>query len=98
MNKYKWMIEQGIFFPIPADVQIYASPGPGVFNVVKHPNPMDGRIGLSKIADKFEFDFKLYDLGCNDLLQKVKDTWENEYFKKKNQNLGIVLNGIKGSG
>lgn len=98
MNKYKWMIESGIFFPIPADVQIYSSPGPGVFNIMKHPNPMDGRIGLTKIADTFTFDFKVYDLGCSDMLEKVKATWDNEYFKEKNQNLGIILNGIKGTG
>ena len=98
MNKYKWMIEGGMFFPISSDVQIYASPGPGVFNVVKHPNPMDGRIGLVKIAEKFDFEFKLYDLGCKSMREKIKATWNNEYFKSKKQNLGIVYNGTKGSG
>lgn len=94
----KWTYESpGIFYPC-GDFKLYPTPGSGVFNLVKSPNPMDGRIGLEKIADRFEFPFKIYDLGINDFIQKVKHTWNSEIFEKSGQNLGIILNGVKGTG
>lgn len=93
----KWINEGGIFYPV-GDFQLYPSPGSGVFNLTKSPNPMDGRVGLVKVADKFEFPFKVYELGVGGFIDKVKSTWNSEYFEKKQQNLGIVMNGIKGTG
>lgn len=94
----KWTYESpGIFYPC-GDFKLYPTPGNGVFNLVKSPNPMDGRIGLEKVADKFEFPFKIYDLGINGFIQKVKHTWNSEIFEKSGQNLGIILNGVKGTG
>lgn len=93
----KWINEGGIFYPI-GDFKTYPSPGAGVFNLVKNPNPMDGRLGLEKVADSFNFPFKVYNLGVDIFMEKVKITWNNEYFENKQQNLGIVLNGTKGTG
>lgn len=98
MSSMKWLIEGGIFYPINGSFKLYPSPGPGIFNLVKNPNPMDGRLGLQKVGDKFEFPFKIYDLGVDKFMKKVKDTWNNPYFEKKDQNLGIILNGLKGTG
>lgn len=96
--KQKWIQEeQDTFYPIP-DTTLHLSPGPGVFQFFKNPNPQDGRLGLKKIGEKFEFDFKIYDLGCDDFLKRVKETWNSDYFIKKGGNLGVILNGIRGTG
>lgn len=96
--KQKWIQEgQDIFYPIP-DTTLHLSPGPGVFQFFKNPNPQDGRLGLKKIGDKFEFDFKIYNLGCENFLERVKETWNSDYFIKKGGNLGVILNGIRGTG
>lgn len=97
-NAVKWIPEHGIFFPISADFKVYPSPGPGIFNLVMDPNPMSQRLGLQKVGDKFDFPFKIYDLGVDDFIEKIKKTWNSEYFVKKKQNLGIIFNGIKGTG
>jgi len=47
---------------------------------------------LEKIEDKFEFPYKIYGLE-RDLINRVKRTYE-----AGNSNLGILLNGIKGTG
>lgn len=96
--KQKWINERGIFFPISGDAVLYDTPGNGVFQVATSPNPIDGRIGLRKISDKFEFDFKIYDLGSDDIIRQVKATWNSEHFVKLNKNLGVVFNGTKGTG
>ena len=59
-----------------------------------HQNPMTGEIFLERIADKFHFGFKLY--GLDDVLvSHVIDTYNKQETKK---NLGILLNGAKGTG
>ncbi len=97
-NQIKWIPEHGIFFPISADFKVYPSPGPGIFNLVQDPNPMSQRLGLQKVAEKFEFPFKVYDLGIDEFIEKIKKTWNSEYVISRNQNLGIIFNGIKGTG
>ena len=47
---------------------------------------------LEKLEDKFEFEYKLYGLETN-LINRVKKTWDTQ-----NKNLGVLLNGIKGTG
>ena len=59
---------------------------------------MSQRLGLQKVAEKFEFPFKVYDLGIDKFIEKVKKTWNSEYVISRNQNLGIIFNGIKGTG
>ena len=68
MEKQKWINEGGVYFPIPGYATIYTSPGNGVFQI-KEDN-FQHRLGLARIADSFEFDFKLYDLGCEDIFER----------------------------
>ena len=96
--RQKWVNEGGIYFPISGDTVLLRTPGEGVFNVVKSPNPMDARIGLQRIGDTFEFNFKIYELGCEEMLRTIKKTWESDVFVKGEKNLGVIFNGLKGTG
>ena len=96
--KQKWINENGIFFPIAGNTTIYTSPGEGVFQVVEHKTMTSERIGITKIADKFTFDFKIYDLGIEDTIEKVIKTWNSDLYVNDKKNLGIIFNGIKGTG
>lgn len=96
MDKQKWINEGGIFYPIPGYATIYTSPGSGVFQVFN--DSVRHRLGLERIADAFEFGFKLYDLGCEDIFEKVTTTWFSEVFSTGNKNLGVIFNGLKGTG
>lgn len=96
--KQKWINENGIFFPIPGSTTIYTSPGDGVFQVVEHKTMTSERIGITKIADEFTFDFKIYDLGIEDTIEKIIKTWKSDLYVNDKKNLGIIFNGIKGTG
>ena len=98
LTHQKWVNEGGIYFPISGNTVLLKSPGKGVFNVVKSQNPMDARIGLQRIGDAFEFNFKIYELGCDEMLRIIKNTWESEVFVKGEKNLGVIFNGLKGTG
>lgn len=95
MEKQKWINEGGIMFPIPGYAAIYPTPGNGVFQIFKDQH---GRLGLEKIEETFVFNFKLYDLGCEDIYQKVTTTWFSDSFVRSKKNLGVIFNGIKGTG
>lgn len=64
----------------------------GIFQI--HQNPVTGEIYLEKIADKFEFGFKLYGLD-NKLIGHVIDMYNKQESKR---NIGVLLNGAKGTG
>ena len=98
LTRQKWVNEGGIFFPISGNTVLLKTPGRGVFNVVKSQNPMDARLGLQRIADTFEFNFKIYELGCEDMLRTIKTTWESRVFVEGEKNLGVIFNGLKGTG
>lgn len=55
-------------------------------------------IGLKRIADKFTFNFKIYDLGAEEIMQKIETTWNSDVFVEGNKNLGVIFNGLKGTG
>ena len=97
-TRHKWVNEGGILYPISGDTVLLKTPGRGIFNVVKSQNPMDARLGLQRIADTFEFNFKIYELGCDEMLRTIKKTWESEIFVKGEKNLGVIFNGLKGTG
>lgn len=97
-TRQKWVNEGGIYFPISGDTVLLKTPGKGVFNVVKSSNPMDARIGLQRIGDTFEFNFKIYELGCEEMLRIIKRTWESDVFVEGKKNLGVIFNGLKGTG
>jgi hypothetical protein len=94
----QWINEAGTFYPVSGDTRLLASPGDGVFVVVESATPMMKRIGLNRIGDKFDFDFKLYELGTDPIIRLVKKTWESRPFVEGNKNLGVIFNGIKGTG
>ena len=50
---------------------------------------MDARLGLQRIGDTFEFNFKIYELGCDEMLSTIKKTWESDVFVKGEKNLGV---------
>lgn len=98
LTRQKWVNEGGVYFPISGDTVLLRTPGEGIFNVVKSPNPMDARLGLQRIGDTFEFNFKIYELGCDEMLRTIKKTWESDVFVKGEKNLGVIFNGLKGTG
>ena len=96
--KQKWINDGGIFYPISGDTVIHETPGPGIFRVVKSPNPMDNRLGLIRIGDKFEFNFKLYKLGAEKISELIKKVWNSDLYVDNNKSLGVIFNGLKGTG
>ena len=95
----RWILEEGNkWFPVNPDIIVHETPGPGVFQFFKNGSMNDQRMGLMKLSDKFDFDFKIYDLGSEGIIQHIYDTWNSEYFEKENKNLGVIFNGIKGTG
>ena len=96
--KQKWINEGGIFFPISGDTVIHETPGPGIFKVTQSPNPMDARLGLVKVCNKFEFNFKIYKLGAESISEKIKTVWNSDLFVNSNRSLGVIFNGLKGTG
>ena len=93
----KWQKLENCYYPaIEADLLI--NPGNGVFQVIEEKSPGGSKVGLLKIGNKFEFDFKIYDLGTDEIIQRVKTTWNSDYFRHTNKNLGIIFNGLKGTG
>lgn len=96
--KQKWVKENGVFFPIPGDTTLHVTPGTGVFQVYEEKSMGGSRLGLRKMADRFTFNFKIYDLGVDDTMTKIEKTWNSTVFIEGNKNLGIIFNGLKGTG
>ena len=64
----------------------------GIYQIQQ--NPMNGELFLVRIADEFHFGFKLYGID-ETLVKHVLDTYNRQPVKK---NLGVLLNGAKGTG
>lgn len=62
----------------------------GIYNIKAH--PMTGKIHLCRVEDNFKFNHKIYGLE-KDFIQRVQRTYDCV-----NDNLGILLNGIRGTG
>ncbi len=95
-SKQKWINDGGILYPIPGYASLLTSPGNGIFRIYE--NPQTKRLGLEKIDDTFRFDFKIYDLDYEDIMSKIIKTWTSDLFRESNKNLGVIFNGIKGTG
>lgn len=95
-SKQKWINDGGILYPIPGYASLLTSPGNGIFRIYEHPQTK--RLGLEKIDDTFRFDFKIYDLECEEIISKVIKTWTSDLFRECNKNLGVIFNGLKGTG
>ena len=96
--KQKWVKETGVFYPIPGDTTLHITPGTGVFQVYEEKSLGGSRLGLRRIADKFTFNFKIYDLGAEEIMRKIETTWNSDVFVSGNKNLGVIFNGLKGTG
>ena len=94
--RQKWIKEGGILYPIPGYASLLTSPGNGIFRIYE--NPHTKRLGLEKIDDTFRFDFKIYDLECEEIMSKIIKTWTSDLFRESNKNLGVIFNGLKGTG
>lgn len=97
-EKQKWVKENGIFYPIPGDTTLHQTPGMGVFQIYEEKSMGGSRLGLRKMADEFTFNFKIYDLGAEDIMRKIDTTWNSDVFVEGNKNLGVIFNGLKGTG
>jgi hypothetical protein len=64
----------------------------GIYQV--HQNPQTGELYFVRVADEFHFGFKLYGVD-ETLITHVIDTYNKQPTKK---NLGVLLNGAKGTG
>lgn len=95
-SKQKWINDGGILYPIPGYASLLISPGNGIFRIYEQPQTK--RLGLEKIDDTFRFDFKIYDLDCEDIMSNIIKTWTSDLFRESNKNLGVIFNGIKGTG
>ena len=96
--RQKWIDESGIFFPINGDFILHETPGPGIFRVARSPKPMDPRLGLVPVSDKFNFDYKIYPLGQEHICERIKALWFNKKYAETGKNLGVIFNGTKGTG
>ena len=95
-SKQKWINDGGILYPIPGYASLLTSPGNGIFRIYE--NPQTKRLGLEKMDDTFRFDFKIYDLGCEEIMSKIIKTWTSDLFRESSKNLGVIFNGLKGTG
>lgn len=96
-TKQRWIIDDGVFYPVSSTTRVWDNPGYGVFQICEHPINQ-GQLGLQKLDDSFKFDFKIYDLGCDDVFSKISSTWKSSLFRLGNKNLGVIFNGLKGTG
>ena len=64
----------------------------GIYKILQH--PITGELSLVRIADGFEFGFKLYGLDSQ-FVNHVISTYNKQEIKK---NIGVLLNGPKGTG
>ena len=94
--KQKWINDGGILYPIPGYATLLPCPGNGIFRIYE--NPQTRRLGLEKIDETFRFNFKIYDLDCEDIISKIIKTWTSDLFVESNKNLGVIFNGLKGTG
>jgi hypothetical protein len=76
----------------PGNFDVMSTLDDGIYKILQH--PVTGELSLVRIADGFEFGFKLY--GLDDMfVNHVISTYNKQEIKK---NLGILLNGPKGTG
>lgn len=93
----KWQKLGNRYYPA-VETDLLINPENGIFQVIEERSPAGTKVGLLKICDKFTFDFKIYDLGTDEIIKRIKATWNSDYFRHTNKNLGIIFNGLKGTG
>ena len=96
LNRQKWINEGGVLFPIPGSATLLSTPGNGVFRI--YVDVRTGRIGLEKIAESFIVNFKVYGTEGKAINDHIIHTWNSDVFQKSGKNLGVIFNGLKGTG
>ena len=96
LNRQKWINEGGVLFPIPGSATLLSTPGNGVFRI--YVDARTGRIGLEKIAESFIVNFKVYGTEGKAINDHIIHTWDSAEFQKSGKNLGVIFNGLKGTG
>lgn len=96
LNRQKWINEGGVLFPIPGSATLLSTPGNGVFRI--YVDARTGRIGLEKIAESFIVNFKVYGTEGKAINDHIIHTWNSDVFQKSGKNLGVIFNGLKGTG
>lgn len=96
LNRQKWINEGGVLFPIPGSATLLSTPGNGIFRI--YVDARTGRIGLEKIAESFIVNFKVYGTEGKAINDHIIHTWNSDMFQKSGKNLGVIFNGLKGTG
>lgn len=96
LNRQKWINEGGVLFPIPGSATLLSTPGNGVFRI--YVDARTGRIGLEKIAESFIVNFKVYGTEGKAINDHIIHAWNSDVFQKSGKNLGVIFNGLKGTG
>ena len=82
----------GIYTPTEGNFSVSPVLDDGIYQIQQ--DPMTGVLFLVRIAEEFHFGFKLYGID-EKLVKHVLDTYNKQPSKK---NLGVLLNGAKGTG
>lgn len=98
MRKTQWLEVAPGRYKMVGEVGIHQTLGPGIFKVDEDLNPNSGELNLVRIGEKFTFDYKIYDMGKKDYMEHIRKTWESDVFVEGNRNMGVIFNGIKGTG
>lgn len=98
-EKNDWIRDGSILFPCYGKVSITDTVEPGIYKVVPSPNPMDNRVGIQKVNDKFDLGLKkIYETGGEEIMEKIKTTWDSYIYQEKLRNLCVIFSGVKGTG
>lgn len=89
-NQSNWLKTENSFTCVPGSTKILPKLPRGIYNLVQNPRTLE--FSLERLYDEFEFPFKMYNLE-DKFISHVLKTFENT-----KQNLGILLNGVKGTG
>lgn len=89
-NQSNWLKTENSFTCVPGSTRILPKLPRGIYNLVQNPRTLE--FSLERLYDEFEFPFKMYNLE-DAFISHVLKTFENT-----KQNLGILLNGVKGTG
>lgn len=86
--KKSWLQKGTEFTLVEGEFDVVSKVKPGIYNITKDLQGWH----LEKFQDKFEFPFKIYDLQT-DFINYILKTYHHTQ-----GNLGVLMNGIKGSG
>lgn len=89
-NQSNWLKTENSFTCVPGSTCILSELPKGIYNLVQNPRTLE--FSLERLYDSFEFPFEMYDLE-EGFISHVLKTFENT-----TSNLGILLNGVKGTG